>query len=765
MKKSVGKIYPAITIKRAVVFPDEKVPLVMEGEEVAQAVTRAHNGDHRVVLLFQKNGDKSYIGLLAIAKEHWNLAANITGLLVEGIKRVKVVKDFIEDKVIVVEVEDITPGKIKSTQEVEALSRRAVEQFKKIIRMEGSVPLGIIEDLQQESLEPEKVCNLIAAAMRLEFPQKLELLETIDLQKRLEIINTKLASEVNIAKTEQKIQAEMERDVTQAQKEFILRERLKAIEKELGMSEDQKGYDTLDKKLKAAGLSGEAEAKVMGEFNRLRQMPPGSPEVSYLRTYLEWVADLPWNKRSEGVVDLRVARGVLDADHYGLEKAKERVLEYLAVQKLTGGKVRGNILCFVGPPGTGKTSVGQSIARALSRNFVRISLGGIRDEAEIRGHRRTYVGALPGRIIQGMKTAGTKNPVFMMDEVDKIGADFRGDPSAALLEALDPAQNNAFSDHYIEVPFDLSEVFFITTANILDPIPPALRDRMEVIEFPGYTEDEKFQIAKKFLLPRVLTGTGLGNGELIITDAAIHKIINYYTKEAGVRGLERKIAEISRKIALATAEGTQKGTVTVTERNLSDYLGPEEFEVTTKEQEDEVGVATGLAWTPAGGEVIFIESALVPGKGELMLTGQLGQVMQESAKAALTYIRSRSKQLKFNGDFYHKFDIHVHVPEGAIPKDGPSSGIAIAAALASMITQRKVKKEVALSGEVTLSGKVLKVGGIKEKVLAAHRGGAKVVILPMGNEKNLVDVPKEIKKELAFKFVRHMDEVLKLALI
>lgn len=760
-------IYPSLILKKMVVFPTEKVSLVLEGEEITQAIAKAHADEHLVVFLFQKNVEKSEIGVISRITQHWELAPSITGILIEGLKRVKVQRIFIEDNTQMAEINEIDNQELKDKKEImelEALSRNALDEFKKIIQIEGLVPLKIIEDLQKEYLPPERVSDLIPSTINMDFPEKLTLIETLDVKKRLEILNTKLANELSIVKTEKRIQHEIEKEVNQAQKEFILRERLKAIEKELGISEGQKEFEELEKKIIEAKLPKESEKKVLEDFYRLKQMPALSPEVPYIRTYLEWISELPWSKKSENFVDLKKAKEVLDQDHYGLTKAKERVLEYLAVQKLTKDKARGGILCFVGPPGTGKTSVGQSIAKALGRNFIRISLGGIRDEAEIRGHRRTYVGALPGRIIQGIRTAGTKNPVFMMDEIDKIGTDFRGDPSAALLEVLDPMQNYSFSDHYIEIPFDLSQVFFITTANILDPIPPALRDRMEAIEFPGYTEDEKFNIAKQFLIPRVILSHGLENRQLKFTSPALKKIINRYTLEAGVRELERKLSEIARKLARQVAEG-KTARVIVNESNLVSYLGPEDFEITTREEKDEIGVATGIAWTPAGGEIIFIEATLIPGKGRLTLTGQLGEIMQESAKAALSYVRSKSKELSFNGNFYYKSDIHVHVPSGAIQKDGPSAGIAMATALASILTKKKVKKEIALTGEVTLSGKVLKVGGIKEKVLAAHRAGVKTIILPQANKNNLVDIPKEVLQKLKFKFVKHMNEVLKIALI
>jgi ATP-dependent Lon protease len=760
--KSIN-IYPAIVLNKTVVFPTGDIALVLEGKETAEVLSKAKQNDNLVVFLVQKNGDKSQIGVLARLRQNWELAPEILGIQAEGLRRVQLIREFSEDQTRMAEISELPQVETDNT-EVEALARNALDEFRKIIQAEDSVSLLMLEDLQKEHIPPERISDVISAQLRLDFNDKLILLETVDLKKRLQILNDKLANELNITQAEQRIQEEVQKDVGKAQREFILREQLKAIQKELGMAEESEEYEELEKKLLQAGIPKASEGQALGELRRLRQMSPASPEAPYIRTYLEWVADLPWNKNSDTSVDLGKAKEVLDTDHYGLEKAKERVLEYLAVQKLTHGKSRGNILCFVGPPGVGKTSVGQSIAKALGRNFVRISLGGIRDEAEIRGFRRTYVGAQPGRIIQSIRNARTKNPVFMMDEVDKIGADFRGDPSAALLEVLDPAQNNTFQDHYIEIPFDLSQVFFITTANILDPIPPALRDRMEVIEFAGYTEDEKFHIAKQFLLPRVLSSTGLNNDRLKITDAAIKKIISRYTREAGVRDLERQLAEVARKIARQVAEGKIVHPVNVNEDNLDEYLGPEEFEITTKEESDEVGVATGLAWTPAGGEIIFIEATLVPGKGNLTITGQLGEVMQESARAALSYVRGKAGQLKIEDNFYYRSDVHIHVPSGAIPKDGPSAGIAIATALASMLTKKKVKKDVALTGEITLSGKVLKVGGIKEKVLAAGRSGAKIVVLPESNEKNLVDVPEEIRKQMDFKFVKHMDEVLKIAL-
>lgn len=762
-KSNERKIFPAVVLKKAVIFPVEKIPLVLQGGDAINSVNEALKGNDQLVLIFQKNEERSRIGTVVKILQFWQLGPSIIGITVEGLKRVKICRVFSEKNINKAEVE-IIPEKEEITTELEALSRSVFEQFKKLIQLEGTLPWVVIGEIQKEYVSPERISNIVSSALRMDFAEKIKLLEEFDVKKRLEFLNKKLAEELSIVEVERRIQREVRKKLTKEQKEIILREQLRAIEKELGIYEEEKEYADLEKKIKAAGMPKAVEEKSLKELHRLKTMPVFSAEAPFIRTYLDWLIELPWSKKSEIKLDLKKAEEILDKDHYGLEKTKERVLEYLAVQKLTKGRGRGTILCFVGPPGTGKTSVGQSIARALGRKFVRISLGGIRDEAEIRGHRRTYIGALPGRIIQGIKNAGVKNPVFMMDEIDKIGADFRGDPSAALLEILDPQQNSAFSDHYIESPFDLSEVFFITTANILDPIPPALKDRMEVIEFPGYTDEEKFHIAKKFLIPRTLKDNGLTDNQIQIEDSATRKIIHKYTREAGVRNLERKLSEISRKVAKRIAEGKAKKKAVVDESNIFDYLGPEEFLITMREAKDEIGIATGLAWTSVGGDIIFIEAAIVPGNGVLTLTGQLGEVMQESAKAALSYIRSRSKELGFDKNFYRKSDIHIHVPAGAIPKDGPSAGIAIATALASALTKKQIKKEAGLTGEITLTGKVLEIGGIKEKTLAAHRAGVELVVLPKDNEKNLTDIPEEIRKKMKFKFVKHMDEVLKIAL-
>lgn len=764
MGNNIRKIYPAVALHKAVVFPAEKVPLVFEGTGIIKTIGSAIRNGCLIVIVFKNGKEEISMGILAKIIQHWNLTPAIIGLMVEGLKRVRIVRRFSENGIDKAEVMEFALEIGKELPETEALARHTFDQFKKLIKLEGIIPLVVAEELQKNHLSSERTSDIISSAIDLELKEKIKLLETLDVKERLKFLSAKLARELQVVEAEMKIQNEVKKKMDKTQREFILREQLHAIEKELGIYDEKEEFNEIERKIEQALLPAHIEKRVLKELDRLKKMPPASAEAPYIRTYLEWITDLPWSKRSVTSIDIDKAKKILDEDHCGLKEAKERVLEHLAVQKLTNGKERGSILCFVGPPGTGKTSVGKSIAKVLGRNFTRISLGGIRDEAEIRGHRRTYVGALPGRIIQAMKNAGTKNPVFMMDEIDKVGADFRGDPSSALLEVLDPEQNNAFSDHYLELPFDLSEVFFITTANILDPIPPALRDRMEVIDFPGYTDEEKLHISKKFLLPKIFSSHGLDKDKLWIEEIALKKIINKYTREAGVRNLERNFSKIARKIAKKILENKIDSKIIVNEKNLSEYLGPEEFKITMCEEKDEIGISTGLAWTPAGGEIIFIEANLFPGKGNLTLTGQLGEMMQESAKAALSYIRSRSKELDFDKDFYQKSDIHIHVPSGAIKKDGPSAGIAIATSLASVLSGREVKKEIALTGEVTISGKVLEVGGIKEKILAAHRAGAKIAVLPKDNEKNLVDIPKKVREEIKLKFVSHMDEVLKIAL-
>ncbi|MCL4386794.1 endopeptidase La, partial [Patescibacteria group bacterium] len=603
--------------------------------------------------------------------------------------------------------------------------------------------------------------KIIGSVLDLKPQERQGLLEETNVRKRLEKVTDYLAREIKILEIERRIATKTQERFEKGAREAMLRERLKTIEKELGEEEGGEVKEYVDK-IKKAGMNEEVEEKAIKEARKLGQMNQFNPEAAYIRNYLDWLVTLPWDRESKNNVAIKSAEKILNEDHYGLKKAKERIVEYLAVHKLAG-KMKGPILCFAGPPGVGKTSIGKSIAKALGRKFVRVSLGGIRDEAEIRGHRRTYVGALPGRIIQGIKDADTKNPVFMLDEIDKVGADFRGDPSSALLEALDPEQNNQFSDHYLEVPFDLSDVMFITTANVLDTIPPALRDRLEIINFAGYTLDEKFHIAHDFLVAKQMQSHGLTSKNVKITNEAIKFIINHYTREAGVRSLERQIATVFRKVAKMVAEGKKEKTI-VTSKQIPKFLGPIKINSAIIEKKDEVGMSTGLAWTEAGGDILFIEVALMPGKGNLLLTGQLGDVMKESCQAALSYIRARAKQLGLDEKFYQKIDVHVHVPEGAVPKDGPSAGIAITTAIISALTKIPVNRKVGMTGEVTLRGRALEIGGVKEKVIAAHRAGLKTIIMPKDNKKDLEDVPKEVIKDLKFVFVSHMDEVLPVAL-
>jgi len=615
-----------------------------------------------------------------------------------------------------------------------------------------------------------ELADQVATNLDIAAPKKQALLEMPEVKKRLEFVSDYLSQELKILEIERSITSKTQRKFDKSMRETVLRERMRTIQKELGEAEENKDIKEYKDKITKAKMPKKVRLKALKELKRLSSMHAYNPESGYIRTYLDWLCDIPWSLSTPDKTTIKKAEKILEADHYGLKEVKERITEYLAVMQLkrqakSKKEPSGpTILCFVGPPGVGKTSIGRSIARALKRKFVKISLGGIRDEAEIRGHRRTYVGAMPGRIIQGIKTAGTNNPVFMLDEIDKVGTDFRGDPSAALLEALDPEQNHEFSDHYLEVLFDLSRVMFITTANILDTIPPALKDRLEVIRFSGYTADEKEMIAKKFLIKKTLTANGLKKTQLKLPIASLRKIIVSYTKEAGVRNLEREISKIMRKVAKKIAEG-KSGPFKITLKQLIDFLGPAKFLPVLAEKKDDTGVATGLAWTESGGDVLFVEVAIVPGKGKIILTGQLGDVMKESAQAAISYARSRWQQLKLDEKFYKTIDIHIHVPEGAVPKDGPSAGITMATALISALTKKKVRRDVAMTGEITLRGRVLEIGGVKEKVIAAHRAGIKTIVLPKNNQKDLRDIPTKVQKDIRFKFVSHLDEVLKIAFI
>jgi len=646
--------------------------------------------------------------------------------------------------------------------EIEALVRNILEQLKKVINLAPYLP----EELQVSALntdDPGKLADLIASNLNISLAQKQHILETFEVKQRLEKLTRLIAKEVEVLELSRKIQSKASAEMGKMQKEFILREQLKAIQKELG-EKDQKAAEVEEftKKISEAKLPKVAKEAAEKELDRLSMMNPAAAEYTVSRTYLDWLVELPWSRSTEDRLEIKEARKVLDEDHYDLERVKERILEYLAVRKLKSD-LKGPILCFVGPPGVGKTSLGMSIARALGRKFQRISLGGMHDEAEIRGHRRTYIGSLPGRIIQGIKRAGSNNPVFMLDEVDKIGKDFRGDPAAALLEVLDPEQNHSFSDHYLDVPFDLSKVMFITTANLLDPIPPVLQDRMEVIEIPGYTDLEKLEIAKTFLIPKELNNHGLKTDNLSFTDQAIKRIINDYTRESGLRNLDREIATVCRKVAKTVASGEKKK-LRITPDNLQKFLGPIKFFQEVVERSSRMGVVPGLAWTSYGGELIFVEATKMPGKKSLTLTGHLGEVMKESAQTALSYVRSTGNKLSVPDNFFDKFDIHVHVPAGGTPKDGPSAGITMATAIASLLTERPVKPRLAMSGEITLRGQVMPIGGLKEKSLAAYRAGIKTVILSKHNKKDLEEIPQEIKDNVKFVFVDTVDEVLELAL-
>jgi len=760
---------PLIPVKDVVILPGASVPISIKRERSVQALEEALAKNKTLFMVMQKNKDVENptttdlfdVGTVSKVASVQRLPDGIINITVEGFTKARVVRHTKISPFFEAEIKEI-PEPTFSQEEIETVVRPLVEQFRQLISMGKAVPLDIIPTIFDIS-RPMQTIDMMIFNLDLKPIEKQAILESPTFKSRVKILSEHVAREISVHKTARKIQDQTAEEIGKNAKEAFLREQLRAIEKELGVKEEKEEFSDLEKKIKLAGMSIDVENKAMKELDRLRKMPQFSPETGYIRTYLDWLVEVPWSRKSESKINVKEAEKILNHDHYGLNKVKERILEYLSVHKLTG-KIKGPILCFAGPPGTGKTSVGKSIAKALGRKFVKVSLGGIRDEAEIRGHRRTYVGALPGRIIQAMKDASEKNPVFMLDEIDKVGYDFRGDPSSALLEALDPEQNHSFSDHYLEVPYDLSDVMFITTANVLDTIPAPLRDRMEVIEFPGYTEEEKFHIAKNYLLPKQLESHGLNGSRLVVNDTALKSTVSNYTREAGVRNLERELAAICRKVAREIAENKVKKTE-VSSKNLRKYLGPEKFEPWATEKRDEIGIATGLAWTEAGGQVLSVEATAMPGRGNLILTGHLGDVMKESAQAALSYARSKANDLGVKENFFKNSDIHLHVPAGAIPKDGPSAGITMATSLVSLVTNIPIRREVAMTGEITLRGKVLEIGGVKEKVLAAHRAGLKTIIVPKRNKKDLEDIPPKTKKELNFIFVETMDEVLKNALL
>ena len=768
--RAIPDVLPLIPLRDLILFPNLVVPLFVGRERSINALEESMREGHLVALVTQKEAEEQdpvpedlyEIGCVASILQELKLPDGTAKALVEGQQRIRIVEYIQADPYYLVRVEPIEES-AEVDMETEALMRTLIHDFGRASELGKPIPQEVL--MAASSIdEPGRLADFVAFHLNLKVDEKQKILEALEPYKRLERANSFLRKELELLELGSKIQNRVKEQMTKTQREYFLREQLKAIQQELGhLDEVQAEVDEYKEKIAEARMPEQVEEKALKELGRLEKMPPAAAETSVIRTYLDWLIGLPWNAESEEKLDLIEAQAILDEDHYGLEKVKERVLEYLAVHKLTD-RMRGPILCFVGPPGVGKTSIGKSIARSLGREFIRMSLGGVRDEAEIRGHRRTYVGALPGRIIQSISQAGTNNPVFMMDEVDKVGMDFRGDPTSALLEVLDPEQNFAFQDHYLEAPFDLSNVMFITTANLLDPIPPALRDRMEVIHFPGYTEDEKVHIAVEYLIPKQIKEHGLTPGKLEFTGDALREMVRRYTREAGVRNLERTVAMVCRQVARKVVEG-KKSKTRVTERTLHKYLGPPKFSFGLAEERDEVGAATGLVWTEVGGDVITIEATKMPGKGGLTLTGHLGDVMKESAQAAVSYIRTRTIELEIESDFADKFDMHIHVPAAAIPKDGPSAGITMATALASVLTGCPVRRDIAMTGEITLRGKVLSIGGLKEKLLAAHRAGITTVLIPKENVRDLEIMPEHVRDELDIIPVSNMDEVLTNALV
>ncbi|MCX7838283.1 MAG: endopeptidase La [Anaerolineae bacterium] len=760
--------YPLVPVRDLVIFPRLMGQLIVGRERSVRAIEMANDRNQPIVIFLQRDpeitephiDDLYSIGTQVALGRLMRMPDGTSVIVAQGETRVRLIEITQTEPYLYARVQPLIETYTPSL-ETEALMRAVLALFEKMVRLTPALPEdAYVAAMNSET--PGALADLVASTLNLTIEKRQELLETLDPVTRLQKVSIELAKELDVLELQNKIHSQVQEEVDKTQREYYLREQIKVIQHELGEADAQtREINELREKIAQAGMSAEAREKAEHELERLAQMPSMAPETAIIRTYLDWLVSLPWSKMTTDNLDVAAAAKVLDAQHYGLKKAKERILEYIAVRKLAAEKMRSPILCFVGPPGTGKTSMGRSIAQALGRTFVRVSLGGIHDEAEIRGHRRTYIGALPGRIIQTMKRAGTVNPVFMLDEVDKIGADFRGDPSAALLEVLDPEQNHAFSDHYLDVPYDLSKVMFITTANILDPIPPALRDRMEVIEFPGYIEEEKIAIAKHFIIPRQKEEHGL-TGTLRFSDEALRGLIREYTYEAGVRNLEREIANVCRKIARAVAEGKRAPTI-ITRDALAKYLGPPKFTYGVKEERDEIGVATGVAVSDAGGDTMAVEVTLMRGKGGLILTGQLGDVMQESAQAALSYARTHARELGLRVNF-DKLDIHIHVPEGAIPKDGPSAGVTIATALISALSRRAVHRDVAMTGEITLRGRVLPIGGLRDKVLAAHRAGLRTMLIPKKNKKDMVDIPKKVQREMNFIYVERMEQVLPIAL-
>jgi len=764
-EKDKYEVLPLVPLRDVVVFPSMATAILVGRQPSVNAVEKAIETDKILLVVTQKNPsinepepeDLYSVGTIVKIGFFFRMPDGTIKLMLEGLARARVMEYMEVDNYMAARIEELETI-ARENKEEEALARRVETLFEEYVNMNPRIPRDVL--LAVQSVEDRSsLADTVAAHVIVRNDVKQQVLETVEIEERFMLLVRILNQEIELLQVERELDEKVSSQVSKSQKELYLHEKMKAIKRELGQSDELDEYRELKRKIKRAKMSREAEKVALRELERLRTMAPMAPEASVVRNYIETLVSLPWRKRTKDNLDLEQVKAKLDADHYGLTKVKERILEFLAVVKLVG-TLKGPILCFVGPPGVGKTSLGRSIAEALGRKFVRLSLGGVRDEAEIRGHRRTYIGSMPGRIIQSIRKAGTKNPVFLLDEIDKLGADFRGDPSAALLEVLDPEQNKHFSDHFLEVDFDLSEVMFITTANVVYSIPPALQDRMEIIRLPGYMLHEKIEIAQNFLLPKQMKQHGIEKDQLKISKETMKDLIQQYTREAGVRNLERELASICRKVAKKLATGKGSRSVRITSRNLESYLGVPRYTDSEIDEKLSVGVATGLAWTEAGGEILNIEVTLMPGKGDIILTGQLGEVMQESAKIALSYARTKAQLLPLNNDFFSSIDVHVHVPEGAIPKDGPSAGVAIATALVSAFFDIPVRRDIAMTGEVTLRGKVLPVGGINEKSVAALRAGVKKLLLPKGNKKNIKELPKEVRRGLQIVVVDSMEEVL-----
>ena len=762
---------PVLPLRDVVVYPHMVIPLFVGREKSIQALDAAMQDNKQILLVAQKSADTDEpdledmygVGTLANILQLLKLPDGTVKVLVEGGDRSRILEYVTRDEFFAARMEVIANTSSLDEREMDVLMRSATTLFDQYVKLNKKVPPEVLTSLSSID-DPSRLADTMAAHMSLKIEEKQKVLEMADISMRLEHLMGLMEAENDLLQIEKRIRGRVKRQMEKNQREYYLNEQMKAIQKELGeLEEAPNEIEDLTNRIEKAGMPKEAKSKATAELNKLKLMSPMSAEATVVRNYIDTLVNVPWKKRTKIRNDLKVAEDVLEADHYGLEKVKERIIEYLAVQQRVR-KLKGPILCLVGPPGVGKTSVGQSIAHATNRKFVRMALGGVRDEAEIRGHRRTYIGALPGKIIQNLSRIATRNPLFLLDEIDKMAMDFRGDPASALLEVLDPEQNHTFVDHYLEVDFDLSEVMFVATANTMN-IPPALLDRMEVIRLSGYTEDEKIAIAQRYLVPKQIENHGLKSSELAIRESALRDIVRFYTREAGVRNLEREISKICRKVVKKILLKKQEKRLTITPNSLEQFLGVKRFRYGEVDEHDQVGQVTGLAWTEVGGELLHIEAALSPGKGKLTHTGQLGDVMQESIQAAMTVVRSRAELLGLEADFYQKYDVHIHVPEGATPKDGPSAGIGMCTCLVSTLTQIPVRADVAMTGEITLRGEVLPIGGLKEKLLAAHRGGIKTVIIPQENERDLVEIPKNIQQDLNIRPVRWIDQVLEIALI